>query len=370
MKINIQNNLLQPLLSRLCSLVGSVEPFPAASMLLFDVSNDQAFRITSTSLEMEMTCLLEDGFSADHGRLLLPARKLLDVCSKAREDSQITIESSNGHAQVITADAKYRLNELPADDFPLLDASDALSKPIEVRQDDLKFLFDKTTFSMADNDVMHLLNGVLFSIQPDSMIMAATDRHRLAVCQTPVQTQLPDQTLVLPRKVALEIQKLLKDNESTAEISVDPRYFQIVLGDTTLKAKLLEGEYPDYQRVIPTNPAQSIAVDAQQLRQTVARVCVVLQAEKKAASIRLLFQGGQLKATSTNQEGEEVEAVQDIDYQGPAVEIGFNPLYLSDVLSVVTANELIFDVTDADGAILLREQGVDTVKYVIMPVRL
>ena len=370
MKIQIKNELLNPALAKLIPLVNPIDTLASASMILLDASSGNKLTLSTTSINVEMSCSVSECVVKTPGKTLLPARRLFDISQKNLFETIVSIDCNDNQAKVLASDSKYQLNALPAKDFPLMDVSDTATAATDIRQDDFKFLFDKTTFSMADKDILHLLNGVRLSVGPDGLVMVATDRHRLAVCQTPLQTDLPEQVIILPRKAALEIQKLLEDSDSKAKIRVNPKYFEIVLDDTTVKVKLLEGEYPDYKKVIPTEFSQTIVVDVQTFKQTLTRACVVFQGEKKAAAARLSFDKQQLKISATNREGETGEATQAVEYSGDAVDIGFNPQYLNELLGVVSANELVFHIKDTSSGVLLREQAVDAVQYVIMPVRL
>ena len=372
MNIQINTTLLKPLLAKLYSIVNPVETIPSASMFLFEVTSQSTLLVTSTSLEIEMRTSLSDLKVKAQGRFLIPAKRLVDICQKSPDDETITIACDGKQTKVSSSVAKYQLNALPADDFPLLEKNDdgGESQQLKVRQDDIKYLFSKTFFSMADGDIMHVLNGLLFAVQKDAIEVVATDRHRLAVCKTATSGADQQPAVVLPRKAVLELQKLLTDGDQSAKITINSRFFEMDLGETTIKAKLIEGNYPDYQKVIPADFAQSIPVEVQEFKKTIERACVILQGEKKSATVQVVFGEKQAKVLASNQEGEQVETAQAIEYSGEPVSVGFNPKYLNELLAAVGSGQIIFDIKDASSGVLIREQASDMVKYVIMPVRL
>ncbi|HAK50624.1 MAG TPA: DNA polymerase III subunit beta [Gammaproteobacteria bacterium] len=365
MKFSInRESLLRPL-QQVAGVVERRQTLPILSNVLIKVETDQ-LSLTGTDLEVELIGKVEIA-NAEVGEVTVPARKLMDICRQLPEKADIDIELQDQRLVVKSGRFKSTLSTLAAQDFPTVETSvDELS--IEVNSKAFKNLLDKTGFAMAQQDVRFFLNGMLLEIGQGMVQAVATDGHRLALNSLGVPEANADKQVILPRKGVLELQRLLQEVDGDVVVTISSNHLRVATNEFALTTKLLDGKFPDYERVIPRDGNRVIHADREELRQALSRTAIL--SNEKFRAIRVSFTSGTIQLSANNPEQEEAEETVSVDYQGDAVEIGFNVSYLQDVLGVLDSDKVRITVLDANSSALLEEPDNDDAIYVVMPMKL
>jgi DNA polymerase III subunit beta len=301
------------------------------------------------------------------GEITLPGRKLLDIIRALPEKATVTVSIEGERATVRSGKSRFTLTTLPASDFPTVDDIRA-QQTLRVEQSVLRRLLDKTHFSMAQQDVRYYLNGMLLEVAGNVLRTVATDGHRLAFCETTLESAAATgQQVIVPRKGVLELQRLL-GGEGAVEIAVGTNHVRAQIGDIRFTSKLIDGRFPEYGRVIPADPPKQVKADRDTLRAALQRAAIL--SNEKYRGIRLALKTNVLILQSHNPEQEEAEEELEVAYSGDEVEIGFNVNYLLDALAAVDGGEVAIGLTDANNSCLLTAPDVQTAKFVVMPMRL
>ncbi|MCL7461416.1 DNA polymerase III subunit beta [Pseudomonas sp. NW5] len=358
--------LLKPL-QLVAGVVERRQTLPVLSNVLLEVRGQQ-LSLTGTDLEVELIgrVMLDD--RAVDGEITVPARKLMDICKSLPSDALIDIRLDEQKLLVKAGRSRFSLSTLPARDFPMVEESHG-SLNFSLAQARLRRLIERTSFAMAQQDVRYYLNGMLLEVSAGQLRAVATDGHRLAMCvlESSIEAQERHQVIV-PRKGILELQRLLTEPDELVGIVLSPNHIRATAGDFTFTSKLVDGKFPDYQRVLPRNGDKLVVADRQALREALSRTAIL--SNEKYRGIRLLLASGLLKIQANNPEQEEAEEELQADYFGEALEVGFNVSYLLDVLGVMTTEQVRITLADANSSALLQEAGNDDSTYVVMPMRL
>ncbi len=366
MKLRLQrDDLLKPL-----QAVGNiVERRPSLAILsniLIQVS-DGTMKLTGTDLEVEMVTKMAVD-SDENDDITLPGKKFIDICKALPEHAEIELTTSGDRCVIRSGRSRFTLSTLPGSEFPNIDA---ITSPFEftLTQKELKHLIDNTLFCMAQQDVRYYLNGLLLEITADKLCAVATDGHRLALSELGGTFDVADtRQIILPKKGVNELARLLDDSDDLLKIKLSENHILIELKDMTFTSKLIDGKFPDYQQVIPTDCEKKIICEREKLRQAFMRVSVL--SNEKYRGILLKFSPGMLNATVHNPDQEEAEEQIEIDYEGEEFEIGFNVVYFQEALSVITEDQVILSLRDTNNSCLIFGEGNTTSQYVIMPMRL
>ena len=358
----------ESILAPLQAVIGVVErrqTMPILANVLVAGRGEQ-LSITATDLEVELVAkanvTLQQG-----GEITLPGRKLLDIVKALPEKAQVTVSIEGERATIRSGKSRFTLATLPASDFPTVEDIRA-QKAVLVAQSALRRLLDKTHFSMAQQDVRYYLNGMLLEADGKTLRTVATDGHRLSYCETTLEHEAgPAQQVIVPRKGVLELQRLL-NGEGNVELAIGTNHVRAQIGDIRFTSKLIDGRFPEYSRVIPSNPTKRIAADRDVLRSALQRAAIL--SNEKYRGIRLAVKPGVLLLQSHNPEQEEAEEELEINYAGEELEIGFNVNYLLDALAAVDGGEVEIGLTDANNSCLLSSNATPQAKYVVMPMRL
>ena len=264
--------------------------------------------------------------------------------------------------------SRFSLATLPASDFPSLDNISSVYE-FEIAQKTLNDIIDKTAFAMAQQDVRYYLNGLMLEISSNYLRAVATDGHRLAYCEKETSADIADiKQVILPRKGVLELVRLLSDTEDMAKITLGSNHLQIEFNGLRLTSKLIDGRFPDYNRVIPTDGDNVISADRDQLRQALIRASIL--SNEKYRGIRLVLEKNLIKLQAQNPDQEEADVDLEVSYSGDDIEIGFNVNYMLDVLNVTQSEVVNAALRDSNSSFLLTYPDQDDCKYVIMPMRL
>ncbi len=366
MKLKI---LREDLLNPLQQIIGAVEKrqtMPALSNVLLRAGKE-SLTLTATDLEIELITRI-NMMVDETGDITLPARKLLDICKALPAESEITLSLKDDKALLQSGRSRFSLATLPVSDFPALDSIKSDSE-FEVSQKTLKEMIEKTSFAMAQQDVRYYLNGLLIEISPQLLRAVATDGHRLAYCEKQTTADIADvKQVILPRKGVLELARLLNDVDDTVKVVLSSNHLQIKFEKIHFTSKLIDGRFPDYNRVIPDATNCVLTADRELLRQALIRASIL--SNEKYRGIRLEVEDTILKLQAQNPDHEEADVELEVEYKGDALEIGFNVTYMLDVLAVSDSSRVQAALRDSNSSCLLTFPDQPDCKYVIMPMRL
>ncbi len=358
--------LLRPL-QLVTGVVERRQTLPVLANLLV-VARDGALSLTGTDLEVELVAV-DDGVSIEQeGETTIPARKLADIWRSLPEGAEVSVSIEADRAVVRSGRSRFALATLPAADFPKVEGGPG-DLQLELPQRDLRRLLDLVSFSMAQQDVRYFLNGMLLEVTAEHTRAVATDGHRLAMCTLPGGVADVDRVqAIVPRKGVLEVGRLLDDGEAAVSMHIGANHLRVTLGPYTLTTKLVDGKFPDYEKVVPRRAEQWMTADREGLKQAFNRASIL--SNEKYRGIRLILADELLTIKANNPEQEEAEEVVAVEYQGERLEIGFNVSYLQDVLNVLNTEQVTMSVANASSSALMEGVGNDQALYVVMPMRL
>ncbi|MCP1314147.1 MULTISPECIES: DNA polymerase III subunit beta [unclassified Halomonas] len=367
MKFSISREALLRPLTLVAGVVERRQTLPVLSNVLIQVEGDQV-ALTGTDLEVELVGRTVASQVEQEGGATVPARKLMDICKSLPEQSEIQLALEEGRAVLRSGRSRFTLSTLPVAEFPNIEDG-ASSQELSIPRGTLKHLIEATSFAMAQQDVRYYLNGMLLDIQNHLLRAVATDGHRLAMCsrQTEVAVAEP-QKMIVPRKGILELSRLLDDSDEPVSLTLGATHLRAHTGDFTFTSKLIDGKFPDYERVVPKNGDKVLIADRAELRQVLSRTAIL--SNEKYRGVRLYLEEGNLKVMANNPEQEEAEENVAIEYTGPGMEVGFNVGYLVDVLAVLDEERVQMTLADPNSSALLEEPGGGDALYVVMPMRL
>lgn len=366
MKLQIEK---ETLLNPLQQIIGAVEKrqtMPALSNVLLR-AQDNILTLTTTDLEIELVSQISMVID-EPGEITIPARKLLDICKSLANNAMINFTVKNNKALIQSGRSRFSLATLPASDFPALDAINSVYE-FEISQNTLHDIIDKTAFAMAQQDVRYYLNGLMLEVSANTLRAVATDGHRLAYCEKETNAEIADiKQVILPRKGVLELVRLLSEDDSMAKVTLGTNHLQVQFNEIKLTSKLIDGRFPDYNRVMPEEGSNVITADREQLRQALIRASIL--SNEKYRGIRLMLEKNLIKLQAQNPDQEEADVEQEVVYSGDDIEIGFNVNYMLDVLNVTNSDMVQASLRDSNSSFLLTYPDQPDCKYVIMPMRL
>ncbi|MBF8635144.1 DNA polymerase III subunit beta [Pseudomonas fulva] len=367
MHFTIQREALLKPLQLVAGVVERRQTLPVLSNVLLVVQGQQ-LSLTGTDLEVELVGRVQLEEPAEPGEITVPARKLMDICKSLPSDVLIDIKLDEQKLLVKAGRSRFTLSTLPANDFPTVEEGPG-SLTCNLEQSKLRRLIERTSFAMAQQDVRYYLNGMLLEVSRNTLRAVSTDGHRLALCSMSAQIEQDDRhQVIVPRKGILELARLLTEPEGMVSIVLGQHHIRATTGEFTFTSKLVDGKFPDYERVLPKGGDKLVIGDRQALREAFSRTAIL--SNEKYRGIRLLLAAGQLKIQANNPEQEEAEEEISVDYDGSSLEIGFNVSYLLDVLGVMTTEQVRLILSDSNSSALLQEAGNDDSSYVVMPMRL
>ncbi|ANO52867.1 DNA polymerase III subunit beta [Woeseia oceani] len=358
----------ETLLKPLQAVIGVVErrqTMPILANVLLVAKNGQ-LAVTATDLEVELVASADVEVDTA-GEVTVPGRKLLDICRALPDKANVSISQSGEKLSIRSGRSKFSLTTLPAAEFPTVEDINS-SQTVEVPQSILVRLLEKTHFSMAQQDVRYYLNGLLLETGDKFLRAVATDGHRLALCQQEViGAKLSEQQVIVPRKGVLELQRLLS-GEGAVALEFGSNHIRVQLDGIRFTSKLIDGKFPEYERVIPQDTSNQLSADRLLLRNALQRTAIL--SNEKYRGIRLVIRDSGVMIQAHNPEQEEAEEEIEVAYSGADIEIGFNVNYLLDALGAIEADQVTFSVQDSNSSCLLREPDSDDTRFVVMPMRL
>lgn len=359
----------EDLLGPLQHIIGAVErrqTLPILGNVLMK-STGGDLTLAATDLEIEMVASVSAESEADF-QTTLPARKLLDICKALPDSSIINFNIEETKVSLTSARSRFTLATLPAKDFPSLDEI-AVQQSFSAPQKLLKGLFDKTSFAMAQQDVRYYLNGILMEISPASLKLVATDGHRLALSESALDSGVSEERqIIIPRKAVLELSRLLDSGDSLAKCELSQNHFRLETASLVFTTKLIDGKFPDYERVIPVDGNKTMQVNRETLKHSMSRIAIL--SNEKYRGIRLALSSGNLSIQANNPDQEEAEEELQVDYSEDDMEIGFNVTYLIDVLSVLGSEKVQVKLKDSNSSAIISDSEDESSLYVVMPMRL
>lgn len=366
MKFSLSREALLKPLQMVAGVVERRQTLPILSNVLLSLEGTR-LSVTGTDLEVEIVgySYVDDG--ASPGEVTVPARKLLDICKSLPEGAQVQFSNNDGKVTLRSGRSKFTLATLPANEFPSVDEGDS-SMSFNIGAAALKGLIDATGFAMAQQDVRYYLNGMLWEVSADRLRAVATDGHRMALADGQL-SQGGDQgaKAILPRKAVTELGRLLGD-DGEVEVVMGANHMRIVDADYKFTSKLVDGAYPDYERVLPKGGDKEVVGDRAELKQAFSRTAIL--SNEKYRGVRLKLTNGSLVMVANNPEQEEAEEEVSVNYNGEELEIGFNVSYLLDVLNVLRGTSVRVTLSDGNSSALVQDAANGNALYVVMPMRL
>ncbi len=369
MKFSVARDTLLKSLNLVAGVVERRQTLPILANVLM-VLDGERLSLTGTDLEVELVGRVQLAAKGDAGDVTVPARKLADICKSLPEGSEISFSVSDGKATVKSGRSRFTLSTLPARDFPNVEDSMGTHQ-LTLKQGQLKRLIDRTAFAMAQQDVRYYLNGMLWELTGEQLRFVATDGHRLAMCTLPEKVKAKgegDTQVILPRKGVLELARLLMDEDEDIAIVIGSNHIRAMTEEFTFTSKLVDGKFPDYQRVLPRSPDKAVLGSRLELRQAFTRTAIL--SNEKYRGVRLKITDDTLDIVANNPEQEEAEETVPVEYKGDSLEIGFNVSYLLDVLGVLSGDKVKLSLADPNSSALLEESEEGDSLYVVMPMRL
>jgi DNA polymerase III subunit beta len=360
----------QALLGALQAVAGIVErrhTLPILANVLLR-KNGPSIELTTSDLEIQVRTQAELGGDAGSYATTVGARKLIDILRSLPDDQLITLSSAQSKLTLQAGKSRFTLQTLPADDFPLVNESADYGPAFSVPQKTLKHLINQVHFAMAVHDIRYYLNGILFVAEGKALTLVATDGHRLGLAQAQLESDMPKQEVILPRKTVLELQRLLRDEDTPIELRFAGNQAKFAFSGMEFVTKLVEGKFPDYNRVIPKNHKNAIVLGRAPLLASLQRAAIMTS--EKFKGVRVNVEPGTLRIASSNAEQEEAKEELEIDYGGDAIEIGFNVTYLIDALANLSQEMVKLELHDSNSSALITVPEQAGFKYVVMPMRI
>jgi DNA polymerase-3 subunit beta len=372
MKINVERGAFLKALSHVQSVVERRNTIPILSNVMIEAAKGNV-KLTATDLDIEIV----EATAADvlrNGAATAPAHMLYDIVRKLPDGSQVQVElltSEGGRLAVSAGSVRFELACLPKEDFPQM-AAGALPHKFRVDADEMKRLIDRTRFAISTEETRFYLNGIYIHAAKEGKTKAlravATDGHRLAR----FDLDLPDGAsdipgVIIPRKTVAELRRLLDDADGAVEVSLSDTKIQFNFGGVDLTSKLIDGTFPDYQRVIPSGNDKSLALDSKEFAQAVDRVSTISADKTRAVKLNL----GKDKVTLSVVNPESGTATEEVTatYNAGAIEIGFNARYLLDITGQIEGKEVRFLLSDAGSPTIVEDAEDARTLYVLMPMR-
>jgi len=366
MQLKLTRETLLPALQAVANVVERRQTLPILSNVLM-TAEEGRLNLLGTDMEVEVTVNC-DAAIVKEGTTTVPARKLLDICRSLPAEASIQIETGAAKVKIQSGRSRFMLATLPPAEFPSVGSLDTTSE-FSIAAADLRDLIGNTQFAMAHQDVRYYLNGLLLELSPDSVRAVATDGHRLAVCDRELATGVSAlQQIIVPRKGVSELVRMLAHLDGEITVGIGQNHMRVAAAGQSITTKLIDGKFPDYERVIPKEGEKLVTADREALKAAFSRTSIL--SNEKFRGVRISLTKGLLKAAAHNPEQEEAEEDIEVDYTHEDLEIGFNVSYLLDVLGVLKSQNVRMELSDANSSCVLYAPEDMRARYVVMPMRL
>jgi DNA polymerase III subunit beta len=361
-----RDEILAPL-SAVSGIIERRHTLPILSNVLIDRAAD-ALAFLATDIEIQITAKSGLAASGEARALTVGARKLVDILRALPDGAEVTLQQQDKRLLVKAGKSRFTLQTLPAEDFPRLARPAGDAARFKLSQKAMRRLLGLVQYAMAQQDIRYYLNGLLVVVEEKQLKLVATDGHRLAFAALKLDAELPRQEVIVPRKTVLELSKLLADSDEEVSIELSAAQAAFSFGGVELVSKLVDGKFPDYTRVIPTQHRNRLHTEREPLRQALLRAAIL--SNEKFRGVRWVLAEGILKIVSSNAEQEEAHEELEVKYSGEPLDIGFNVNYLLDVLNNVPGGEVECAFGDSASSALISYAAEKDFKYVVMPMRI
>jgi DNA polymerase-3 subunit beta len=357
--------ILRPL-QMVAGIVERRHTLPILANVLIRKQGDQvSFLATDIEIQIQTSAAIAAG--SEDVAITVNTRKLIDIL-RSLPESEVSISLSARKLTIASGKSRFSLQTLGPEEFPTVAANDHPGVSFTLPQKQLRHLFAMVHFAMAQQDIRYYLNGLLFVVDGAHIRVVATDGHRLAYCAADIGQVAGRQDVIIPRKTITELQRLLSDTDEPIEVRIATNQIRFRFGEVELLSKLVEGKFPDYHRVIPSGYTKAIVVARDAWASALARASILTS--EKFKGVRFTLSDSALKIQTSNSEQEEAVEELDVDYSGPALEVGFNVTYLLDALNNLKTDSVKAEFGDANSSALISIPGDDIFKYVVMPMRI
>jgi len=367
MKLSIaRDDILTPL-QIISGVVERKQTMPVLSNILV-IAEPEKVTLTGTNMEVELVCQLENVSVSESGAITIPARKLADICRSLPSEANIELALEGDKIHLRSGKSHFSLSTLPADQFPNIEDGQH-DIAVSFSQKDFKTMLDSTAFAMAQQDVRYYLNGMLLELGNQYVRTVATDGHRLAM--TTLDTDLSvdqEKQVIVPRKGVIEFGRLLSDVDDEVVLSIGENHIYSQINNYKFTSKLIDGKFPDYNRVIPKGGDKILVADREALKGMFARASIL--SHENIRGVQLHLSNNQLQVFANNPEHEQAEDCLDVIYEGDDLQIGFNVSYLIDAMNVITDDSVKITLSNASSSALIESTEKQDSVYVIMPMRL
>lgn len=361
-----QDSLLTPL-QTVTGIVEKRHTLPILSNVLIEKIEDQ---LTMLASDMEIQIKISNNIVEKQGNfaITVAAKKLLDICRAFNDKSMITLESNENQLQIKSGKSRFTLQTLPVQDFPTIESNSHIENQIQMEQSKLKKLISTVQFAMAQQDIRYYLNGMLISLEDKNITVVATDGHRLCLATDNLTESTIKQEIIIPRKTILELAKILQDTNEKVTLTIYKNQIMFEINNIQLISKIIDGKFPDFNRVIPTTHTNILTTNRLSMQQALQRTAIL--SNEKFRGVRLVLSQNELKIVCNNNEQEEAQDEIEVEYQGDPIDIGFNISYLLDALNNLDAEKINCHFGNASSSMLMTVPNNANFKYVIMPMRI
>ena len=368
MKFTTEKNEIVEALQMGASIAERRQTIPILANLRI-VARDGKVEITATDLEIQIKTLTEVKKVIEEGEITVSARKMSELCRSLPDNEALEFDLNNGKLTVSSKNFHADFATISALDFPELESKEETNS-LSISSSALQRLLNKTAFCMASQDVRYYLNGLLVEYKGGEVNAVATDGHRLALATSPLDKTITidGERQILPRKAVLELSKILRQENEDIKITFGNSSLSIQDENLDFSTKLIDGKFPDYEKVLPSGEPNSLEVSKESLQSALSRASVL--SNEKYRGVRFALDKNTLKLTANNPEKESAEELLDVNYNGNPMEIGFNIGYLLDVLGTIETDNVELNFYGEESSCLIREPGNQAEVYVIMPMRL
>lgn len=362
-----KENILKPL-QVIIGIVERKQTLPILSNVLIEKASDE-IRFTASDLDVQITTFVKDISLGDEGSsITVGGKKMLDILRVLPDQSKVSVETKDNKAIIKCNKSRFSLQTLPPQDFPKLnDHHLENARKIVLTQSKLRTLLESVQYAMAQQDVRYYLNGVLLIVEHATLKAVATDGHRLAYSEDVIDGNHEKIETILPRKTISELCKLLVDAEDPVEIEFAPQQVRISFSEVVLITKVIEGKFPDYERVIPKY-TNKLLIDRLLIQQALQRAAIL--SNEKFRGVRFVLTEKNLSIISCNSEQEEAQEELETEYHGDALDIGFNINYLMDGLNNIKNESVALSFGDPNSSVLMTNPANKDFRYVVMPMRI
>lgn len=362
-----RDELLKPL-QAVTGIVEKRHTLPILSNVMIEKTQDK-MTLVATDLEIQIsTNFVVEGKKTEDASLTVSARKLQDILRALPENAEANLDYQNNRLQVRSGKSRFNLQTLPANDFPKLADPGPANAKVTLAQKTLKGLLLLVQYAMAQQDIRYYLNGLLLVLEASMIKVVATDGHRLSCASGSLPQSHEKTEVILPRKAILELSKQLLDSDDTVEIELFANQVKFMFSGIELITKIIDGKFPDYTRVIPSNYEKHIMLDRNELLHTLQRAAIL--SNEKFRGVRWMLTTNCLRISCTNNEQEEAQEEIEIIYSGDPLDVGFNITYLLDILNNVQGEKVDCAFGDANSSMLITMPNILGFQYVVMPMRI